>query len=134
MNFAGRSGSFLLNRSLATKADASAKTLTWNEFFAMRRRLQLFQRAAGVPFAFGFLTAESVVLSLPIFDPTKVIFGMDPLVVVGLSTMAGSVAAYFAGVAISGVAWRKLRPQLAQNLEEVPTRATQIASHGTPHD
>lgn len=90
--------------------------INWTEFFQLRRRMQLFQRAAGIPFALGFLTAESAVLSLPIFDPTKIMFGMDPLVIVGLTTLLGSVGSYFSGVAISGFAWRKFRPNLAEQL------------------
>lgn len=96
--------------------------ITWSEFFKTRRRVQIFQRIAGVPFAFAFFTAESVVLSLPIFDPTRMIFGMDPLVVVGASTIFGSVASYFLGVTLSGIIWRKLRPALSQQLNEVICR------------
>lgn len=76
------------------------------------------QRFSGVPFIFGFLTVESAVLSLPIFDPTKLMFGMDPLVVVGLSTITGSIASYLAGVAISGFVWRKAKPACASQLNE----------------
>ncbi len=93
--------------------------MSWKEFFKTRRRLQLIQRIAGVPFAFGFLTCETAALSLPIFDPTRLIFGIDPLVVVGISTIAGTILSYAAGVAVSGVIWRKFRPQLASNLNEV---------------
>lgn len=93
--------------------------ITWSEFFKMRRKLQIFQRIAGVPFAFAFFTAESVVLSLPIFDPTKMIFGMDPLLVVGASTIGGSIASYFLGVTLSGIIWRKLKPDLSQQLNDV---------------
>lgn len=93
--------------------------MTWPEFFAFRKRIQVLQRVAGIPFAFGFLTAESVVLSLPIFDPTKMMFGMDPLVIVGLTTIGGTVASYFSGVALSGWIWRKIKPDLASQLNEV---------------
>jgi hypothetical protein len=93
--------------------------ITWSEFFKTRRKLQIFQRVAGVPFAFAFFTAESVVLSLPIFDPTKMMFGMDPLLVVGASTIGGSIASYFLGVALSGIVWRKLKPDLSQQLNDV---------------
>lgn len=111
--------SSLLGRLYSTNAAQSETMITWSEFFKTRRKLQIFQRIAGIPFAFAFFTAESVVLSLPIFDPTKMIFGMDPLLVVGASTIGGSIASYFLGVALSGVVWRKLKPELSQKLNDV---------------
>jgi len=107
--------------STITPSPTASRVLTWPEYFTLRRRIQLLQRAAGIPFAFGFLTAEGAILSLPIFDPTKMMFGMDPLVMVGLSTIVGTAVSYFAGVSLSGLFWRKLKPQLAQQLNEVHT-------------
>lgn len=93
--------------------------LTWSEFFKLRRRLQIVQRVGGIPFALGFLTAESTILALPIFDPTKTVWGMDPLVAVGCATLGGSILSYMAGVTISGMIWKCLRPALARHLDEV---------------
>ena len=93
--------------------------LSWQQFFVARRRLLIFQRMAGIPFAFGFLAAESAFLSLPVFDPTKLILGMDPLIIVGISTLSGSVLSYFLGVAVSGGLWRRFKPTIAAQLNEV---------------
>lgn len=106
---------FKASRSLMS-TEPQKKLLNWQEFFQLRRKLQIFQRAAGFPFVFGFLTAESAILSLPIFDPTRMMFGMDPLVMVGLSSLIGSIGSYFVGVTLSGFFWRKLRPELSEQL------------------
>jgi hypothetical protein len=94
-------------------------TLSWPEFFALRRKMQLIQRLSGIPFVLAFWAAEGFVLSLPIFDPTKTIFELDPMVIVGLGTVAGSVASYFFGATASGLAWRLFRPGKVRLLDQV---------------
>lgn len=85
--------------------------LSWNEFFRLRRRLTLFKRfAGGIPVLCAFFTAEGALLSLPLFDPTAPIFGVDPLVMVGLGTAVGAVASFAAGSAAAGLAWRLCSP------------------------
>jgi import inner membrane translocase subunit TIM23 len=91
--------------------------MTWPEFFSLRRKIQLVQRLAGIPFVVAFWVAEGFVLSLPIFDPTKTIFDLDPMVVVGLGSVVGSIASYFVGTAISSLAWRLLRPHQVRQLD-----------------
>ena len=91
--------------------------MNWAEFFKLRTRLAWMQRVAGIPAVFAFLTAEGAFLSLPIFDPTQTIFGLDPLVAVSATSLVGCVGSYFAGNAISSVIWRRLRPALAQQYD-----------------
>lgn len=92
--------------------------MNWNEFFTLKRRLSWFKRfAGGIPATFVFLTAEGALLSLPIFDPTQPILGMDPLVVVGASTALGLVGSFFTGSALAGVTWRLIRPRLASQFD-----------------
>lgn len=91
--------------------------MNWDEFFKLKRRLVWFKRfAGGIPATFAFLAAEGAVLSLPIFDPTQPILGMDPLVVVGASTALGLAGSFFTGSALAGLAWRILRPRTALQL------------------
>lgn len=92
--------------------------MSWPEFFFTRRRLQLIKRFGGIPFVASFWLAEGLVLSLPIFDPTKTLFGMDPMVVVGLGSVLGSVGSYFAGAALTGLVWRWFRSSSASQLDE----------------
>lgn len=92
--------------------------MNWDEFFKARRRLQLIQRISGVPFIFAFWLAEGAILSLPLFDPTKTILDMDPMVVVGLGTMIGSIASYAIGSGLSVLTWRYFRPNISQQLDQ----------------
>lgn len=100
-------------------APSSPPYLSWDEFFRLRRRLQLMQRLSGIPFVFSFWVAEGAVLSLPIFDPTRTILEMDPMVIVGLASVAGSVASYFVGATLTGAVWRRLRSPASAQLDQV---------------
>jgi hypothetical protein len=117
------SGNPVSNRPPKDQASGASPSLndslTWSEFFRLRRRLQLIQRFGGIPFTFAFWAVEGVILSLPIFDPTKTIMQLDPMVIVGLVTVAGSVASYAIGVSLTGLAWRMIRSNLAKQLDNV---------------
>lgn len=99
------------NTTTTTNVNETNAQLSWNEFFRLRRRLTLFKRfAGGIPALFAFFTAEGALLSLPLFDPTAPIFGVDPLVMVGLGTAVGAVASFAVGSAVAGLAWRLCSP------------------------
>lgn len=70
----------------------------WNDFFVSRRRLRWMQRVfGGVPASLAFLTTESTALTLPIFNPTAPIFGMDPMMVIGATTLTGMAVSFLVG-------------------------------------
>lgn len=97
---------------------STTPVMNWNDFFKYKKRLVWFKRfAGGVPATFAFLAAEGAVLSLPIFDPTQPILGVDPLVVVGASTAVGLLGSFFTGSALAGLAWRTLKPRLASQMD-----------------
>ena len=92
--------------------------MNWNEFFKYKKRFVWFKRfAGGIPATFAFLGVEGVVLSLPIFDPTQPIFGLDPLIVVGASTAVGLVGSFFTGSALAGLTWKLFRPKLFAQID-----------------
>lgn len=96
----------------------ASKGMNWNDFFKYKKRVVWFKRfAGGLPATFAFLTAEGAVLSLPIFDPTQPIMGLDPLVVVGTGTAFGLIASFFTGSALAGLSWRLFRPKIAAQLD-----------------
>jgi len=104
---------------MSSTANANVSVPDWNEFFKLRRRKAWFQRVAAIPFVFGFLTAEGSFLSMPIFDPTQPIFGIDPFIFIGVGTMVGSAASYFMGAAFMGFLWRQFRSARAFQLDQV---------------
>ena len=96
----------------------SRSSINWNDFFRYKRRLVWFKRfSGGIPASIAFIGAEGALLSLPIFDPTQPILGLDPLVVVGASTALGLTASFFTGSALAGLAWRLFKPSLAAQME-----------------
>lgn len=108
-----------LNRLMSRVYSSSppSSLLNWNEFFRLRRRLVWFRRlAGGVPTTCAFLAAEGAILSMPVFDPTQPILGLDPLVIVGLGTAVGMATSFIAGSAMIGCVWRFFRPRLAAAL------------------
>ena len=67
-----------------------------------------------MPSALAFIMAEGALLSLPVFDPTQTILGVDPLVMIGLTTIGGTLTSYLVGGALTGVLWRGLKPGTAR--------------------
>jgi len=63
--------------------------------------------------------AEGMVLTLPIFDPTQTIFDLDPLVVLGMASLAGTISSYFVGAATVGLVWRLFRSRQLSMLDAV---------------
>lgn len=92
--------------------------MNWNDFFRFRKRFVWFKRSVGgVPALFGFFAAEGALLSLPVFDPTQPVFGIDPLVLVGIGTAVGSVASFATGSALVGTLWRLFNRQRAAQID-----------------
>lgn len=75
------------------------------------------KRWGGVPSVLAFIMAEGALLSLPVFDPTQTIMGVDPLVMIGLTTIGGTLTSYLGGGALTGMLWRRLRPGIAQRMD-----------------
>lgn len=111
--------SAIRNQPMQSRDTVSRSSMTWPDFFKTRRRLQLLKRFAGIPFVLGFWAAEGFVLSLPIFDPTKAIMDVDPMMLVGLATIGGTLASYFAGASCTGWLWRVFRRDTAMLLDQV---------------
>ncbi len=93
--------------------------MAWNDFFKARSRIKLIKRLGGIPFALSFFMAEGALLTLPIFDPTQTIMEVDPMVIVGMASVLGSIAAYFAGAAMTGITWRCMNKGKAQAMDLV---------------
>ncbi len=92
--------------------------VSWARFFALRRRLRVWQRVGGVSALAACLGAEAALLSLPVFDASATArLGVDPLVAVGALTAAGCAASYVAGAALIGALFRVLRPSLSAALD-----------------
>lgn len=95
------------------------QSISWRNFFAERRRLKSIQRVGGIPFVLAFWVAEGMVLSLPVFDPTTPIFGIDPIMLVAITGLGGTIASYVIGGSVMRGIFRWFKPNLTQQLEKV---------------
>ncbi|KAF7308760.1 hypothetical protein MKEN_01075100 [Mycena kentingensis (nom. inval.)] len=87
---------------------ATGSTPTWTEYFALRKRRRLFQTACIAPCAgFGFLGGSFYFGSLET-DPTKPIFGFDPMMVYGICVLLCAGAGWVVAPSIGSTAWRML--------------------------
>lgn len=93
-------------------------SMSWNEFFRRRSRLRLLKRAGGVVSTFAALTAEGIIVNLPIFDPTQTVYGLDPLVLFGMINLAGILGSYVVGSALTSGIWRLLNKSKAVSLDQ----------------
>ena len=125
-------------RRLLSTSNTTSTLLSWPDFFKTRQRLVWLKRlGGGVPAVSMFLVGEGALLSMPVFDPTQPIFGLDPLVVVALGTFTGLAGSYFAGSAAAGWAFRLLKPRLAEALNarqrDFYTRITRYRANVPPN-
>ena len=93
------------------------QSMSWEEFFKTRARLVTLRRWGSVPGMAAFVVAEGTLLSLPVFDPTQTIAGVDPLVMIGLTTFGGMLTSYLVGGALAGMLWRRFRPGTARLMD-----------------
>ena len=75
--------------------------------------------ACGVPSAFLFLVGESMFLSQPIFDPTMTIFGMDPMLMIALGTLGGTISSFLVGSMVGKYLYASRYPNLSDFLDQV---------------
>jgi import inner membrane translocase subunit TIM23 len=114
---------------LQLAADASIKTkpilpkpsLTWKEYFHLRKWRSYRQKLVGIPMAVGSLLGTSYGAATYVFEhmkPDQLLFGMDPLIVTGLASMGSGIVGYMVGAILSGTMWRWIHPQKASWMDE----------------
>lgn len=118
---------------------------TWNDYFKAKRRLKWTQRLfGGMPAAVSFLAADLALLSLPVFNPTLSIAGLDPVVVIACGTALGTGASFVMGSFLFTSLYRRFNPKLHREYDardadyhqrvqrhkaNVPPGPTELASH-----
>ena len=103
----------------------------WNDFFRMKGRIKWLQRLfGGVPSVAMFMFVETNALSLPIFNPTAPIMGVDPVLAVGASTVIGASASYLLGSMLFRMAHQAWKPELhAEYVRREGEYAKRVAGH-----
>lgn len=106
-------------RSYTSQPQTLQNTMSWPEFFSLRKKISRSKKWGGIPFVFASWAVEGFLLSLPIFDPTRSIMSVDPMVVVGIATLGTSIGSYVLGTALIGKFWSLWRPSIARTLNLV---------------
>jgi len=99
-----------------TNAATAKQTMSWPEYLAIRRakrRWEMFVTMPTTVIAFG--VGASYLASMEI-DHSKLIFGVDPVFVLGAATIACGGLGYLLGPTFGGIAWnmthRKILPMV----------------------
>lgn len=86
----------------------------WNAFFAFRRRFKAAKRLCGIPGAAACIPLNYWLLSSPLIDPTTAtIFGADPIVFVGVSTVLAAAVGYWASSSLPSLYIKTFKRALA---------------------
>ena len=86
--------------STAADLQASQQPLDWNTFFALRKKRRRYQVASSVVFAALGVTGGSIVLGSGAMDWLVGQFPLDPLIALGILTIAFGVLGWLAGPSV----------------------------------
>jgi len=105
----------------------SVEPLTWNRFLALRKTRRRISLVASILSAIGCTSVGIVVLSSQEVDSLGAqMLGLDPIIVLGLSTVACGLVGWligpFFGNAVFNLWYKNLRPQIATKEREFYAR------------
>ncbi|CAG8461015.1 16833_t:CDS:2 [Funneliformis caledonium] len=81
------------------------KKLTWNEYFALRRKRRLTERFVTVPTTIGGFGFSFAYVASREFDPTPIL-GQDPFVIYGIGTLVCGITGLLMGPVIGSSIWK----------------------------
>ncbi|CAO3618529.1 unnamed protein product [Cunninghamella blakesleeana] len=89
----------IIFRTYATKAENTNQVLipTWNDYFKLRSKRLLFERASYAPCAILPAAYTGGYFMQMQIDPTTTIFGMDPIMAAALSTIGAGFGGFLTG-------------------------------------
>lgn len=84
----------------------------WNDWFGFRRRINSYRRINAIPFTLLSLPINYLMMTSPWLDPTKPVFGVDPVIFIGVSFLGTAAAGFLIGSSIPMGYLRCLKPQV----------------------
>ncbi|KAJ2897560.1 TIM23 complex component [Coemansia aciculifera] len=103
-------------RFQSTQTDSKI-TMTWEEFFTLRKQRRLWERVAALPCAMlGLAGGAAVFASLPV-NPQQSFMGIDPLILFGGSTVFCGVLGFVGGPSIGRMWYRIGNRRLASTID-----------------
>ncbi|AMD22481.1 HHL289Wp [Eremothecium sinecaudum] len=117
-------GSTLSNKKFAATKDSSA--LTWEEFFKLRKQENRINTGSSLFTAFVGTNLSWVYLSTMQIDPTQMIFGFDPLLVICAGLFASGGLGYLFGPLLGSGIFKLKNKQI---LESYTTKNKDFLKH-----
>ncbi|CAG8437922.1 16803_t:CDS:2 [Acaulospora morrowiae] len=91
--------------------------LTWNDYFALRRRRKVTERIVTYPLAFGGFSASLVYVATREFDPTP-IFGQEPFLIYSIGTVFCGITGLLIGPVVGSSLWRLFHREEVRLMEQ----------------
>jgi import inner membrane translocase subunit TIM23 len=96
--------------------------LTWNEYFALRRKRILRERITTVPTTIIGLAGGIAYFGTRSVDVTTTVLGMDPFIMYSLGAVACGFFGFLMGPVVASSLWRMSNKKVAQAMDEVSCR------------
>ncbi|KAJ1920827.1 TIM23 complex component [Mycoemilia scoparia] len=97
--------------------NAGANTLTWNQFFDVRRRRRIYEKVATIPSTVLSLTIGGGYFSTITLDVSKTFMGLDPLLIFSGATMFCGAIGFVSGPTIGRYIWGMMNKKQAKLVE-----------------
>src|SRR5437016_1611357 len=94
------------------------RKLTWNEYFALRRKRRLTERLVTIPTTIGGFGISFAYVASREFDPT-LIWGQDPFVIYGVGTIVCGFTGLMIGPIIGSSIWKLFHRKEVELMEQV---------------
>ncbi|CAJ0764746.1 9169_t:CDS:2 [Entrophospora sp. SA101] len=91
--------------------------LSWNDYFALRRKRRLTERLVAIPSTIGALGGSLVYVATREYDPT-LIFGQEPLLIYAIGTVLCTVSSLILGPIIGSSIWKLFHSKEVKLIEE----------------
>ncbi|CAG8703871.1 16122_t:CDS:2, partial [Acaulospora colombiana] len=91
--------------------------LTWNDYFALRRRRRMTERFVTYPSALGSLGASLAYVATREFDPTP-IFGQEPFLIYGTGTALCGLTGLLLGPIVGSSIWKFFHREEVKLMEQ----------------
>ncbi len=94
------------------------RKLTWNEYFALRRKRRLTERLVTVPTTIGGFGLSLAYVASREFDPTPIL-GQDPFLIYALGTITCGVTGLLVGPIVGSSLWKLFHKKEVKLMEKV---------------
>ncbi|KAF0421506.1 mitochondrial import protein Pam17 [Gigaspora margarita] len=95
----------------------SGSTLTWNDYFTLRRRRRIAERVITIPTTLGGFGLSLGYVATREFDPTP-IFGQEPIIIYGIGTLVCGLSGLLIGPILGSSLWKLFHQEEVRLMEQ----------------